>query len=99
MTGPYDSLMEIFKQAVLQASEGKGKERHVFNNESFEEQIMFIIARWGLSFPAGQAVKKIVEANRLQGEAKIRELLGALNYCAGEILLVKEKYRIEGLIQ
>lgn len=90
MSHPYQSLSNILDEALLQASEGKGL-RHVINDEHFENQIMCVIARWKLSFPAGQAVKKIVEANKLDGEAKIRELLGAINYIAGEIIVAKEK--------
>ena len=39
-----------------------------------------------------QAVKKIYESVRLPGEAGVRELLGAINYIAAEIIVRRERF-------
>jgi hypothetical protein len=90
---PYESLINIFDEAYLQASNGKGKERHA-SGEPFDKQVICEIARRlgpdPLSQSVGplyQAVKKIYESQRLSGEAGVRELLGALNYIAAAIII------------
>lgn len=92
----YGSLSEVYASAMVQASSGKGKERHVMSeDEKFEDQLICVLRRYKLSFPAGQAVKKIIEARRLEDligkEAAIEELKGALNYTAAEIIVLKEE--------
>jgi len=86
----YKSLQNILQEAYLQAAEGKGKERHA-NGEPFEEQLICQIGRLGLNFCLGQAVKKIVESGRLEGERGVKELLGAINYISAEIITRREK--------
>ena len=87
MNYPYASLREVLDRAYQQASEGKGKERHG-GELPFEDQPMQILSEMlgsdkGLLF---QAMKKIVESQRLDKEAAIEELLGAINYLAGAII-------------
>ena len=87
MNYPYASLREVLDRAYQQASEGKGKERHG-GELPFEDQPMQILSEMlgsdkGLLF---QAMKKIVESQRLDKEASIEELLGAINYLAGAII-------------
>lgn len=88
----YISLIRVFEEALEQAQSGKGKERHVENNEAFDkQQICEIGRRLGYGFNLGQAVKKIYEVKKIKDtEAKIRELLGAINYIASGIILIRE---------
>lgn len=82
MTDNYKSLKKVLDLALQQASEGKGKERHA-NNEPFTEQLIFQIEKWVKSFQLGQAIKKIVECQRLPRSMAQAEILGAINYlCA-----------------
>ena len=88
----YKKLREVFSMALEQASNGKGKERHA-SGESFEDQQICQIPRWqgSIDFDTGQAIKKCLEVNRLSTkEAKIKELLGAINYIAAAIIILKE---------
>ena len=85
MKDNYKDLKKVLDLALLQASEGKGKERHA-NNEPFTEQLIFIIEKLTNSFQLGQAIKKIVESQRLEREAGIRELLGAINYISAKVI-------------
>lgn len=96
----YCSLARIFSEAVRQASVGKGKERHAEEHEDFEDQIILEITRRleksPVGYPLGQAVKKIYETVRLDKEAGINELYGALNYVAAAIIRLKELKIREG---
>ena len=88
----YESLCEVLGEAVEQASKGKGKERHASEGEAYENQIICEVARRvGLGYPLGQAVKKIYESQRIGGERGVAELLGALNYVAAAVIVMKEK--------
>ena len=84
----------MLKAAYVQASEGKGKERHAGNGLAFEDQPMQSISRL-LNTPDGlayQVCKKVTEAKGMETfEQKERELLGAINYIAGIIIFEKEK--------
>jgi len=86
MADNYHSLRKVLDMAFMQASSGKGYERHA-KNEPFEKQIMMQITNSvGVGFPLGQAMKKIDESMRLERDAAVRELLGAIVYTAGGIL-------------
>ena len=87
----YQSLKSVFDEAMKQASEGKGKERHADDCSPFEKQTICWIERQGLDFARGQAVKKIVESMRLEPRAAIEELLGAMNYIAACVIVIREK--------
>lgn len=82
----YDKLMSVLMDAYEQAANGKGSERHA-NGLNFEDQDMIqIMDRVGIGFSLGQAIKKIVEGQRLRrGQAK-KEFLGAIVYLAGAII-------------
>jgi hypothetical protein len=87
----YVKLQEIFNDALAQAASGKGKERHAVEGEAFENQpILEITRRIGLGYPLGQAIKKIYESERLEKDAAIKELLGAINYIAAAVIRLKE---------
>lgn len=90
----YASLREVLDLAYEQAASGKGHERHG-NGLPFDEQPMQTICRdlgssEGMAF---QVTKKVLESYRLPTlDAKVRELLGAINYIAGMIIFEKRKF-------
>jgi len=87
----YESLVQVYQDAVIQASKGKGRERHASEGEAYEDQIICEVARRvGLGYPLGQAVKKVYESQRLGGERGVAELLGALNYVAAAVIVMRE---------
>jgi hypothetical protein len=81
----YKDLKKVLDSALNQASEGKGRERHA-NDEPFSEQLIFQIEKWVKSFQLGQAIKKIVESQRLPKDRAQAELLGAINYIAAHFI-------------
>jgi hypothetical protein len=89
----YGSLKRVLVDAMLQAKSGKGKERHA-DDEPFENQKICVINRWlhgsPIAGPLFQAVKKTVESSRMNYDAAIRELYGAINYIAAGIILLEE---------
>ncbi|MGM0562805.1 MAG: hypothetical protein ACQES2_00605 [Pseudomonadota bacterium] len=79
-------LDAVLRDAYDQAAKGKGAERHA-QGQAFEEQPMQSIQQLvGPGFALGQAVKKIQESQRMEAEARRRELLGAIVYLAGAIV-------------
>lgn len=92
---PYGALEDVFNDAHDQASEGKGKERHACG-EPFEQQTICQTTRaHGIGFATGQAEKKARESHRLLGmengrERAVAELLGAINYLAAAIIVIRE---------
>ncbi|MCP3682152.1 MAG: hypothetical protein GY861_05615 [bacterium] len=90
----YKELRRVLDLAYDQAAKGKGKERHVQDEEgeAFEkQQICEITRRVGCGGPAYQAVKKIYESLGLPPERGMRELLGAINYIVGAYIVMEEK--------
>jgi hypothetical protein len=86
----YGKLAAVLNRAHLQASGGKGKERHA-NGLPFEEQPMASINRQ-LGSVHGfiyQAHKKSLEALRLPAGRDVAELLGAINYLAGAVIALE----------
>jgi hypothetical protein len=87
----YFPLLSVLNDALNEAQNGKGAERHG-NGLSFTEQPALTITRAvGLGFPLGQAMKKIQECQRMDTDAAKRELLGAINYLAAAILFLDEQ--------
>jgi hypothetical protein len=83
----YQSLEEILYRAYQQAATGKGAERHG-RGEAFDGQPTQVISDLldsdaGLAF---QAIKKVNEGMRLEHGAKIKEMLGAINYIASIVI-------------
>lgn len=94
MSDGYDGLRSVFDAALAHAAEGKGKERHA-NGRPFDRQPMMEISRMvGPGFPLGQAIKKAQESIGMLGRGEAgaaeSELLGAINYLAGAILLMRD---------
>lgn len=91
MLGDYASLAAVLQEAYDQAARGKGKERHAEKAEAFEKQVICEVRRRvGPGYTKGQAVKKIYESDRLEGERGVAELLGAIVYLAAEIIVRRE---------
>lgn len=87
---PYISLRYVLELAVDQAANGKGKERHA-NGEPFDQQKICKISRAvGVGFALGQALKKAEESVRLDRDAGLREILGAINYLAAAYIVLSE---------
>jgi len=92
----YMKLKEVLNGAYEQATVGKGHVRHD-DGKPIENQHTLDIGRRHRGhggFLTGQAEKKIEEARNLEPEQAIKELLGAIVYCAFEIIILNEK---EGL--
>ncbi|WP_441227974.1 hypothetical protein AB7813_08185 [Tardiphaga sp. 20_F10_N6_6] len=88
----YERLADVLHRAFLQASEGKGHERHS-NGEPFHEQVMQTGAqRFGVGSLLYQAFKKSEESQRLPHDAAVRELLGAINYLAGAVIAMERTH-------
>lgn len=82
----YLRLQAVLDNAFNQAAFGKGAERHA-QSKPFEEQPMQkLIELYGTGFALGQAGKKMQESQRMDVEAAVRELLGAINYIAGVVI-------------
>lgn len=87
----YLALVNVFEDAARQAAFGKGKARHAEEGEAYEDQIICEVARRvGLGYPLGQAAKKIYESQRIGGERGVAELLGAINYIAAAVIVMRE---------
>ena len=89
----YDELAVILRDAFLQASEGKGRERHA-NDLPFDQQPMQSLSDVfdsdkGMAF---QVVKKLREGLDMPEFDRLeRELLGSIVYTAGIILWHKRR--------
>ncbi|SDX89992.1 hypothetical protein SAMN05444336_112103 [Albimonas donghaensis] len=93
MTAPagYEPLAEVLADALAQAADGKGKERHARGDTPFLRQPICEIARMvGPGFATGQAIKKAQESARLPAGRDEAELLGAINYLAAAVLVLRE---------
>jgi len=92
---PYFELAQVFEAAFNQAAVGKGKERHAYSEEeAYQYQVLCEIdrrLRGNADGPLYQAVKKIYESARMDPQRAIHELLGAINYTAAAVILLKEK--------
>lgn len=93
----YEALAAVLAQALDQAQNGKGNQRHA-QGEPFDQQPMQkIISLYGVGFALGQAAKKTQEAQRLPYEHARAELLGAINYIAGAVIaLDRQQMGISG---
>lgn len=85
----YEILEHVLKRAYHQAAYGKGNERHSTGQPFSEQPIMKLTELYGSGFPLGQAGKKMQESLRLPREVAVRELLGAINYIAAQIIMLE----------
>lgn len=91
----YGPLATVLQQALDQAQSGKGKERHANDKPFLKQPIMEIGRMVGLGYQTGQAMKKAQEAvgmhDRGEPDRAAAELLGAINYLAAAIMLIREQ--------
>ena len=93
--GGYHALALVLEQALSQAAEGKGHERHGAG-KPFDQQPILEIARMlgGVGGHAYQIMKKAQEANRMverqQHAQAIAELFGVINYAAAAVIRSRE---------
>lgn len=85
----YETLSAVLIRAYEQAACGKGRDRHASVLPFHEQPMQRIEALVGGGFCAGQAIKKIQESGRMDRDAAVRELLGAINYIAGNIIALE----------
>lgn len=98
--GSHEPLHAILMEAYQQAAAGKGRERHA-RDKPFLRQPILEIGRM-LSSADGeifQGMKKAQEASgmveRGQPDRAVAELLGAINYLAAAVILIREQYPAE----
>lgn len=91
----YDGLFGILRDALDQAQQGKGNERHNPTGAiPFEEQRMQTISRMigsvkGMEY---QAIKKLTEGLDMpELDRQVKELLGVINYVAGIVIFLRAK--------
>jgi len=83
---PSHPLQQVFDLAIHQLTKGKG-ERHGGEAKPFlDQQWVSLADDYGVGGLFFQANKKLREAQGKDGEARQRELLGALNYLAMGVL-------------
>ena len=90
----YKKLSHVLDEAYKQAIIGKGRERHD-DGEYIENQHTLRTGRTHIGFLTGQAAKKIEEQVRLPLDRQKNELLGAINYCAFQVILINEKLGLD----
>lgn len=87
----YEPLAAILSQALDQAQNGKGHERHAQGQPFDQQPMQKLIDLYGPGFALGQAAKKSQESQRLKYEPARAELLGAINYLAGAVIALDRK--------
>lgn len=86
----YEPLANVLDDALNQAQQGKGSERHG-QGLPFKDQPIMNIPKLqnsdvGLMY---QSIKKLQESQRMDKDAVVRERLGAINYIAASILFLE----------
>ncbi|AEY69537.1 hypothetical protein AH2_00027 [Burkholderia phage vB_BceS_AH2] len=92
----YTKLFDVLIEALNEAQDGKGSERHTLGGDvPFERQRMQTVSEL-IGSPDGmvfQAVKKITEGMALPTlDRQVKELLGAINYLAGCIIYLRKNW-------
>ena len=85
----YEPLAAVLQEALNQAQHGKGKARHACKKPFMRQPMMEIGRMVGSGYMIGQAMKKAQESMRLPVDAAIAECYGAINYLAGNILMLQ----------
>lgn len=93
MSDEYATLRKVLDDALDQAANGKGKERHASPGQRFEDQEIVAGCRdLGSNHgPLFQVRKKAKESARLPRAAARRELLGAIVYAAAAVIWLDEQ--------
>lgn len=86
----YESLAKVLRRAYNQAARGKGAQRHGQGQPFDQQPMQQLIALYGVGFALGQAGKKAQESQRMDKDAAVRELLGAINYLAGAVIALEK---------
>jgi len=89
----FEELGDVLESVMIQASEGKGQERHANDKAWLDQPWVDITDQVGTGFLYGQALKKIRESLSFTPERRAHELLGAIHYLAMGIHY--EKYAAE----
>lgn len=87
----YEMLRDVLERAYNQAAKGKGAERHGKDLPFHLQPMQQIGDMYGIGFMLGQVAKKIEEAQRLPKDHAVKEILGAINYCAGAIIFLEKQ--------
>lgn len=89
----YEQLANVLDRALEQAQSGKGRERHAANGEPFQDQKIVQLCEWMGSTHGAvfQAAKKAIESTRLPPDRAEAELLGAINYLAAAVLVLRRR--------
>lgn len=87
-TPGYELLAAVLDEALQQAQDGKGKERHGFTGATFEQQSIIALNELigSIDGQAYQVAKKLIESTRLSPDRARRDLLGAINYAAAAVI-------------
>jgi hypothetical protein len=88
---PYGCLEDVLQRAYDQAATGKGAERHADGKPFDQQPMQQLIKLFGVGFALGQAAKKAQESQRMDKDAAVRELLGAINYLAGAVIALESR--------
>lgn len=96
----YEALALVLNEAYTQAATGKGSERHARDKPFLKQPIMEISRMLSSDDgPIFQAMKKAQEASgmveRGQPDRAVAELLGAINYAAAAVILIRERHMSE----
>lgn len=89
----YEKLADVLTRAYEQAATGKGHHRHSVGQPFHEQPIVGLQELYGTGFALGQAAKKMEEAQRLDHDAAVRELLGAINYLAAAVIHMEQSIK------
>jgi len=90
----YELLAAILDEALAQAQDGKGRERHAGPGEAFHDQQIVQLGEWmggSTAFAIGQACKKALESTRLSDDRAVGELLGAIDYIAAAVIVIRRR--------
>lgn len=86
----FGPLRHQLMRAYKMVAEGKGQERHGAGRSWNDQPIITISRSVGPGFAVGQAWKKIEESTRMDDEAAVKELLGAIGYICAAVQIIEE---------
>ena len=99
-TDHYTALRNVLDAAYNQAAHGKGAERHADGKPWTEQPIFTVAGQVGDGFNAGQAIKKIQEAQQMAARGEhtkaMHEVLGAIVYAASLHVLWEKEAKRDG---